>query len=299
MEGILSWGLSVVRVVQTMASPTLTFFMRVLSWLGTEWFYLAALSLVYWCVDRVRGARIGLVFLGSVFLNGWIKDLFLQPRPYELDPALGLSRETSPGFPSGHAQNAVCFWGLAAPLFKRPIGLILAVVFPLFIGFSRIYLGVHFPTDVFGGWLIGMLVLLGDAVFGDRLVRFLERVNIRIKVAALAALAFGMNALDMRDTSIAGVFFGAGVGFVFAGRVAPFSASGTFGKRLARYALGLSGALIVYLGLKFLLPGPESELYNLLRFLRYGLLGAWVALGAPWLFLRLGLAEREKSEATR
>ncbi len=294
MEGILDWGLGLVRQVQVIASPTLTVAMKGVSFLGSEWFYLAALPLIYWCFDRRRGMRLTVVFLFSSFLNLWLKDTLGQPRPYWRDPAVGMAVETSYGLPSGHAQGTLVFWGAAAPLFKRYWGLALAIVLPLAVGFSRVYLGVHFPTDVFVGWALGGLLLAADHGFGDRIERALSRVNLRLKVAGVALLALGMNALTMHDTSMSGVFFGASAGFLFVKKLVPFkAAAGGLGRKVLRCLVGFAGAALIYLGLKVLFPGEGSELYALFRFLRYGLLGAWVSLGAPWIFAKLKLVELE------
>jgi membrane-associated phospholipid phosphatase len=291
MDGMLSWGLDLIRSVQQIASPVLTIVMKGITTLGTEWFYLAALPLVYWCVDRRRGIRVGVLFLFSSFLNQWFKNLFTQPRPFELDPAVGLANETSYGLPSGHAQSSVVFWGAIAPLFRKPWGLVLAIFLPLVIGFSRIYLGVHFPTDVFAGWLIGGVIVAIDAIFGDRIEAFLRKQSLRIKAFGAAAIALVMNFLDKTDTSIAGIFLGASLGFLFAEKYAAFEAKGKIGQKILRYVVGLAGAAVIYLGLKAVLPGQGSELYALCRFLRYALVGAWIGIGAPWLFLKLRLAE--------
>jgi len=47
--------------------------------------------------------------------------------------------------------------------------------------------------------------------------------------------------------------------------------------------------------LRLVFPGKEDSLYAVMRFIRYGLAGAWIGLGAPWIFLRLGLAEARKA----
>lgn len=297
MNGILAWGLDLIRTVQQVASPALTVVMKAITVLGTEWFYLAALPLIYWCVDRRRGIRIGLLFLFSSFLNLWFKDLWAQPRPFEFDASVGLASETSYGLPSGHAQGSIVFWGSASPLFRKPWGLLLAIVLPLVIGFSRIYLGVHFPTDVFAGWLIGGALVAVDAIFGDRISGFLGKQSFRVKAVAIALIALAMNFLDQRDTSIAGIFLGAGLGFLLAEKYAAFEARGGLGAKVLRYLVGLAGAAVIYLGLKAILPGQGSELYALCRFLRYALVGAWIGFGAPWVFLRLRLAEPSPAEA--
>ncbi len=90
---------------------------------------------------------------------------------------------------------------------------------------------------------------------------------------------------------------GIAVGMVIERRWIGFDTAGPFWKRVLRLVLGLSVALCIWVGLKaaFASLGPEP----LFRFIRYGLLGLWTALGAPWAFLRTGLAEVQQSEIAR
>jgi len=290
MPALLEWGVDIVRLAQSFASPALTLFMRLVTFLGSQWFYLIAMPFIYWCVDRRRGARLGILIFGSIFLNLWLKGVFLQPRPYDLDPSVGMVNETSPGLPSGHAQGTGVFWGVVAPLFTRSRGLFLALGIPLIVGISRIYLGVHFPSDVFAGWGLALVIVLSERYFWDRLARFFQRVNIRIRVASVAAVAFIMNALLMPDTSVAGAFFGAGIGFAFVSQFAPFDVKGTYGERLGRYVFGIAGAALLYLFPKYLFKAEGSEFEALVLFIRYALIGGWISLGAPWCFLKFKLA---------
>jgi hypothetical protein len=290
MDAVHAWGLDLIRMVQTVASPMFTAIMKAVSAMGSEAFYLPALAFIYWCVDRKRGARLALVFLASAFVNAWFKDLFGQPRPYLFDVSVGLANETTFSFPSGHAQGSIVFWGLAAVLFPKPWGLVTAVIFPLLIGFSRVYLGVHFPTDVLAGWGIGALFLVGNALVGDRLEAVLPRLGSRWRLIIIAILAFIMNALYRGDVSLAGAFIGAGFGFVWAAERAAFSAGGRFWPRAGRYAAGLALTVAIYILPKIVAPSEGEALYALVRFFRYAVLGAWISLGAPWLFMRLRLA---------
>lgn len=292
MDQILAWGLEVVRTVQTSASPALTVFFRFLSLLGTEYFFLFSLPVVYWCVDHRKGMRLGVFFLGSAVANSWLKILFAQPRPYDLDPSVGMARETSYGLPSGHAQSSATFWGVLAPWIRKPWGLTLALFLPFLIGLSRVYLGVHFPSDVFLGWALGALFAVCHAVWGSALEDLAARIPGRIWIAVAAAAALGMNALNPEETGLPGALFGMVVGAVLAASRARFdAASGDTGRKALRLAVGTAGAAAVYFGLKALFPAAGAPNYALFRFLRYGILGAWVSLGAPWAFLRLGLAE--------
>lgn len=292
MEGVLNWGLDVIRVIQTISSPALTQVMQVLTLVGSEYFYLLFLPILFWCIDEKYGVRFGLIFLFSSFVNSWLKLVFAQPRPFDLDSSLGLSHESSYGLPSGHAQGTSTFWGLLAPKFRRPWGLLLAIAVPLLVSFTRLYLGVHFPTDIFLGLALGWGFALTSYVLGDRLAAIIASWNFRIKILVVAALALLMNALSMSDTSMSGVFFGTAIGAIFLFEKLSFNASsGTMARKAARFGLGLIVLVTIYVAGKLLSPGSDSPAYALVRFVRYGLLGVWVSLGAPWLFLKLKLAD--------
>ncbi len=291
MDGIMAWGVDVIQAIQTIASPGLTAVMKILTLAGSEYFYLLFLPIVFWCVDERFGARFGLVFLFSSFVNSWLKNAFAQPRPFDLDPSVGLSHETSYGLPSGHAQGSSTFWGLLAPKIRKPWGLTLAIVLPLLISFTRLYLGVHFPTDVFLGLVLGWSIAIASAVFGDRIVVMISTWNIRIQILVAAALALAMNALNMSDTSMPGVFFGTALGAAFLFSRPRFDASaGSLVQKIARLVIGLVVLMVIYLGGKLVFPDEGESLYALFRFIRYGLLGFWVSFGGPWFFLKLKLA---------
>jgi len=294
MNDILGWGLDAIRLVQRASSPTLTAVLKGLSALGTEYFFLLALPLVYWCIDRRRGIRMGLLFFLSAFVNAWLKHLTMEPRPYELDASVGKAREATSAFPSFHAQSSAVFWGSAMPLFRPPWALLLALAVPLIVGFTRVYLGVHYPTDILAGWLLGLLFVAGERGFGDKLERLMGRQREQIRFAVVAALALAMNALDLRDTTVSGAFFGFGVGIVYARRVAPFTVDGALGQRILRFIVGSAGTVILFLGPKVLLASVEPSNPPLVHFVRYALVGFWAALGAPWLFLKLGLSAAEE-----
>jgi uncharacterized membrane protein YGL010W len=79
-------------------------------------------------------------------------------------------------------------------------------------------------------------------------------------------------------------------------RLGGFNAGGAVWKRILRFVLGLVGVLVFYLGLDLLFgliaPDAQTLLPFVLRYVRYTLVGAWVSFGAPWLFIRLKLADR-------
>ncbi|MBN2874481.1 MAG: phosphatase PAP2 family protein [Spirochaetales bacterium] len=291
MDGILEWGVDVIQAIQTVASPGLTVAMKLITQAGSEYFYLLLLPVVFWCVDERFGTRLGIVLLGSVFVNGWLKQVFAQPRPFDLDPSVGLSHESSYGLPSGHAQGTSTLWGLLAAKIRKPWGLTLAIVIPLLVSFTRLYLGVHFPTDVALGLALGWSLAVAGTLLGDRVAAVLRSWHIRWRIVAAAVAALAMNALNPADSSIPGVFFGTAVGAAFLFETLRFDASsGSLAQKAARLGLGLVGVVVLYAGIKLVVPAEGEPQYALFRFVRYGLVGAWVSYGAPWVFIKMGFA---------
>ena len=130
-----------------------------------------------------RGAVLVLVTLtGAAVLDVGLKVFFARARPeafFDYYPS-----PPSFSFPSGHALFAVCFFGgVAALLSHRLRGRLarllvwtIALVLIILIGVSRVYLGVHYPTDVIGGFAVG-IVWVASVALGDRLA---ERRRLRV-----------------------------------------------------------------------------------------------------------------------
>jgi membrane-associated phospholipid phosphatase len=297
METLYTWGLELIHSVQAWRSPALDIAFRSITFLGNEEFYLLILPLLYWCIEARLGFRLGLLFFASGYLNLALKELLAQPRPADLEPGINLIKETGYGLPSGHAQSAVVMWGLLAYSGRKRWLWAPAAAMMLLIGFSRVYLGVHFPTDVLGGWLIGA-VLLGAAVL---LLRLTAGRRIRVPrwawLAGASLLAAGsIVVLPSKDTvSVIAAFWGFVVGYLLLSRTSAVDTAGSILQRLLRLPAGLAVLLGLYLGLKALFPAEGQHLYLVFRFVRYALIGFWAAFGAPWLFRLIGLARRTVS----
>ena len=306
MEAILQWGLDCVRLIQAGASPPLTLFMRIITSLGSTPVYLVMLPLVYWCIDEKKGLRLGMAVLISVWLNITLKILLDQPRPFfeGYDPSVGMFPEKLGGFPSGHAQNSLVMWIIIASWGKKKRLFGIAALFCLLIGFSRVYLGVHFPTDVFGGWLIGALILCGYFVFGRRLETMLEAGGFRAGMIAGSVLAFIMILCRPSDELLlpAALVLGLSTGYCLNRRYVGFTASSCSGKDgpakylvlCARFVLGIAGMVLLFMASEKLLAAiTSSDNYRLFLFLRFAVLALWIPAGAPWLFRFLHLAEND------
>jgi undecaprenyl-diphosphatase len=292
MESVWQWGLSVILWMQSLRSPVLDAVFALGSFLGEEEFFFLLFATLLWAIDMRVGFRIGMIFLASVWVNSLAKVAIAHPRPYDLNPSVGrVQPELGYGLPSGHAQNAVVIWGGLAAWRRSRGAWIGAVVIALLIGLSRIYRGVHFPTDVLGGWLIGA-VLLGVGLALSRPVgQWLTGRPLSIQIALALAGPAVLAALfpDRGAITATGTLAGACSGMAIATRRLSLEAGGGPWQRVLRLAVGLLVLFVLYVGLRMIFPSEGSAGYLAFRFVRYVLLGAWVTLGAPWIFALLRL----------
>jgi membrane-associated phospholipid phosphatase len=302
MEEILQWGLDLIRGIQSAVSPPLTAFMIGVTQLGSPASYLILLPLVYWCVDEKKGIRLGLALMVSVWVNMVFKFFLNQPRPFfeGYDPTVNFIQERLGGLPSGHAQNSLLLWIIIASWGKKKRYYAGAAFLCLLISFSRLYLGVHFPTDILGGWILGGLVLCAYFLLGPRIEEFLARGAPRSELIASALAAFIMILYRPSPEILmpGGVLLGMGAGYSFNKRYVGFKArDGRSGAAraltlLGRFISGAAGAFLILFAFEKIIPeNKSSDYYLILFFLRFVLLGLWTYAGAPVLFQTLHLAE--------
>lgn len=143
-----------------------TFIMKLISLLGSKYFFLIGGSIIFmYFVNKMekRNARLVVFSIAGSFLaNIILKYIFARIRPenYMLIEQAGFS------FPSGHTMVSTCFFSMMTYIIlekvtdkKSKIALIVGnIILIALIGFSRIYLGVHWPTDVLVGYLMGYIV---------------------------------------------------------------------------------------------------------------------------------------------
>ena len=159
MDPITIWDLSVLDALQRCRTPALDSFFSTVTHLGDGGILWIAVALALLCVPKTR--RLGLcVALALIFdlllCNLCIKPLVGRVRPYAIrDVVLLVRAPTDASFPSGHA--AAAFTVSCALALRRSRLAIPAVLLAFVIAFSRLYLFIHYPTDVFAGIALGAL----------------------------------------------------------------------------------------------------------------------------------------------
>lgn len=165
------------------ATPALTSVMRIFTALGSTFSLLLMTCVVVAVLLRAHWRRPAMLFvaaiLGGSILDEMLKLAFARPRPAV--SFFGTPIPHSYSFPSGHALLSVCFFGTLAALaasraHRRAVRILIwlsAAAIALAIGLSRIYLGVHYASDVIAGYAAA-IVWVGAIAYGNQMIRLKE-----------------------------------------------------------------------------------------------------------------------------
>lgn len=178
-DSLLGFDLAVFEWVQGIQNHLLTAIMTTITTLGDEGIIFIVLGLVLLFTKKYRKAGVSILVALVVMLllnNIVLKELIARPRPFNLDPEtyawwhevykypnFNIHQPSSYSFPSGHTSSAFAA-AIALLCHDRKLG-IPTTIFAAIMGFSRIYVEVHYCTDVIGGAIVGIIyALLGVLV---------------------------------------------------------------------------------------------------------------------------------------
>jgi membrane-associated phospholipid phosphatase len=300
--------------------------MQAVTALGYEQLLILLLPTIYWCFDQMMGLRVGIIFmLGNAF-NTFFKFLFHSPRPYWVsDQVKAYSHERSFGLPSGHAQIAATMLGWLVVEINNRWFRVIALISIFLIGLSRLYLGVHFLSDVLLGWALGGLLVWAFALWQPKVGAWISKQSVKSKLALVLVSAAGLLAMVLGARWVVGPWEMPADWVARAGDAAPYNLEGVFTligiwfgmlggyvlltatkghflageggvKRLYRYFLGSLGLFILYLGLGQIFPDEADFLSYALRILRYTLIGLWVSWLAPVVFEKMKLLKFKQGD---
>lgn len=163
------------HTIANFRTPLLDDFFKAWNWVDTEYFFLLFIPTVWVLAGRKWGIRLLLVLVLSSFTNNYLKSIFQHPRPFHVDPSLLLVQVGGYSFPSGAAQTSVIlagFWYFSAPSLMRFFS---GAAFGSMLSFSRLYLGVHFPSDILFGWVVGAGLVGGLFAIASPIERLLTK----------------------------------------------------------------------------------------------------------------------------
>jgi len=303
MQAVHEMGIEFILFIQSFHSPALDqFFYAVTQFGGAA--YLFLIPLVIWCFAPRLGLRATLAMFVAQFIVMVMKDYFGQPRPFQVDPRILSDGEWGLSFPSGHAQGAMVYYGLIAIVLARrwvTVGLGLLI---FLVGFSRAYLGVHYPHDVIAGWMIGAGLLYVWLTLEDSTASFFRKLSVEKRGLLGVILPLGLAALHnfFFDNPSTYAIAGAVTGTLFC-LASPegqewFEGRDRSWRKVARFALGMPVLLLLIQAMRYTWPSEPGSTLALLTFINGAVLMLFIGIAAPRLFgwLRLTPVSTARAE---
>jgi membrane-associated phospholipid phosphatase len=315
----MNFELEIIRWLQGLRNTLLDFFFESCTLFGEEVVLIIVLGFVYWCYDKKVGEKLGLVVFVSVGINSVLKLLIMRNRPFVVDSQivnLKPSTSASYSFPSGHTQTAATsFFGLYYFIKKKWL-LIVAIIVTVLVAISRMYIGVHYLTDVLAGAALGIFLSYAISKYLEK-HDDLKKIYIALLIIVNIALAGIFVVYYLKNTS-AGVvdaaqfffdtesitkMFGTITGFIlaigFEKKYVKFTHNKNIKNNILRFVIGLAVIMAIRYLLSFIFgfivdteilstgQGLKAIVGLLLDYLRY-LVMLFVGIGVyPMLFKKL------------
>ncbi len=316
----MNFELEIIKWLQSFRTPFLDNLFEFFTIFGEELVVIAILGGIYWSINKRIGERLGITVFISLGLNSLLKAIFMRLRPFMVDTEItNLRPETSGGYsmPSGHTQSASTVFFGVYQFFKRKYLLIIAIIITALVAISRMYIGVHYLTDVLVGAFLGILITYYLAKYLSKKEDLSKIYNIILIISGVALVGlFVYNLISLSGTSfdsetfyfntealakMIGTLAGFVLGVRFENKYVNFLNHNNLLKNILRFALGIAVVMAVRIGLKeifTLIVNPEelidnqmflSILASFLDFLRYVIM-VMVGIGIyPLLFKKINI----------
>lgn len=267
---------------------------------GEEIAMVVILGFVYWCYNKKLGIYLATNFCMVGIWNPMLKNVFMRRRPYFDNANVKCLKPVESGadlydinaqgfsFPSGHSSNSAVVYGSIARFMKKRWLTIVAVVIVLLVGISRFCLGVHYPTDVLCGWLLGL--------FGLFFLPWLQSKFSKKWVFYLVMILISLPGCFYCQTTDYYTALGMAIGF-FAGNLVEekyvnFENTTNVGKIILRILFGG----VIYFGLNMLLKLPFDSAFlasatagaYAVRVIRYAVILFIIVAVYPMTFDKIG-----------
>ena len=284
--------------LRNISNPFLDSFFEIITMLGEETILIGILAVFYFLYDKKIGQIIAYTLFTSLLVNHTVKGLVKYERPFHFDETLDAVRvETATGysFPSGHTHQAATLYSSIAKNIdikskKLMWGICLTII--LLVGFSRLWLGVHYPKDVIVGLILGILMTF---ICSFLYKKFQNSYNKKITLFLVSLFLFSPLLIIYYKTTYEEIYvyrnfyicFAMYAGFIAAfaieDKYVKFSCDVSFKIKLIRLLGAVACVLFIKIGLKeiFKLLFTDSII---LDFIRYFLM-TFVCMGIyPFLF---------------
>lgn len=293
--------LAVMEFFQQMASPFLDTLFELATMLGEEMVFIFAIAFLLWCSSKRRGFAIFSSLFTSLVGMNLLKAAVKAPRPFQTFPHIAGKRvatATGYSFPSGHTTGAASFYSSVAVSYRKRWLSITCAILIFIVGLSRMYLGVHWPIDVFAGLALGITVTFVTHGWFLRLYDRTETLVVFSLIVGIVSMAGAMLLTILLETGMAdpvgftdlmkllSLAGGGYLGFAWEQRRIGYTTEGTAGMRILRFAVGIAVLMIIQ-GSKAVLPSHLA-----FSFLRYAATGIWTTGLYPFIGIRISIGSK-------
>ena len=267
--------MQILYFLESIRTPFLNTVFSAVTHLGEETLAIAIALFLYWCVSKKWGCYSLLVTFFSLYLNQFAKILCRVSRPWVAHPGFTIvesarAEATGYSFPSGHTANITGTLGSWARFTKKKWLRIIFLVLIAVVSFSRMYLGVHYPSDVLFSLVVGTILIF----LLYRIYEKGEGISVRLRVSFLLAMAISflfvlfvqlhawpadieidnLNSAQKNSWLMAGLSAGMIVGIYFDKNVIDFRVKAPWWAQILKTVLGLGLVVAVKSGLKLIMP---------------------------------------------
>ncbi len=238
-------------------------FFRFLNYFDTPYFFFILIPVIWLGFSYKWGLRIFYWFTLNNLVMNFAKNSVGWPRPSTDLPEIGFFHPTSYGFPSGGAQVAMFLGGILIYYWRTPAAWVIGTIYILLLSFTRLYIGVHYPIDVLGGWAIALIMLALFIYSKDHLEGWLAKKGLSFCLLLSLAIPLALIIVfPIRSVSYPmGSALGVGLGTYFSVKHHLFLRKpANLNEGLGRSFIGIAMLLLI-IGL---IPGDQSFLQSLI-----------------------------------
>lgn len=292
---MLAQEIDFLKLLEGIRTNFLNTLFEMITILGEETLIILVVAIIYFAFSKKEAKRLFFIVVTSTAVNTLVKNLVARPRPFANGEITAIRQETATGysFPSGHTQNIATLSTYFSARVRKIWFTVVATIIVLLVGFSRMYLGVHYPSDVLVGLVLGIGVTIGGTILYDNVKNQNLLMLIILGVLTPFIVIFMFNkdeqalALSANFYKMYGMFTGLLVGTLFEENLVKYDIEGPVWKKIIRVVIALGLVFAVKEGFKLIYKGADIHISLIMDSIRYFLM-LFVGLGVcPLLFKKI------------